>query len=82
MKNDENKFPNGVTSYLETFYEVASIIEGDTLLPTMGGRGFLWELTETITDKFELQYKDFTWDGEFYDAIDLFVENELKNLGL
>lgn len=83
----EEKFPNGITSYLETFYEIVAEItlyvdfEGlsnrDILIQGIEGRGGLYELAEKLTDKFENLYKDKEWDGEFFDTIDDFLNKEL-----
>ena len=39
-----------------------------------GGTGRLWELGEELTDMFENKYKDFFFDGEFYDYIEEFLQ--------
>ena len=88
MKNKE--FPNGVISYLETYYEIVanitqSINLGDTskrvtnIYESQGRRG-LYELTEFLTDKFEKFYceEDFA-ELDFYETIDKFLGEELYN---
>ncbi len=88
MENKE--FPNGLTSYLETYYEVVSEITqsinlGDTSkrvnnIYESQGRGGLYELTESLTDKFEKFYceEDFA-ELDFYETIDKFLGEELYN---
>ncbi|MGL5749751.1 MAG: hypothetical protein ACRCXT_04440 [Paraclostridium sp.] len=85
MKNKE--FPNGLTSYLETYYEVVSMIEEFngydysservTMIYESQGRGGLYELAKSLADKFETIHKGRVWDGEFFDTIDKFLEEEL-----
>ena len=60
-----NKFPNGLSSYLETYYEVVAEITNSINLGSTSkrveeteatvGRGGLWMLAEDLADKFELQ---------------------------
>ena len=79
------KFPNGITSYLETYYEIVNGITNSlnlsgnkaNLTAESQGIGELYELAESLTDKFELQNKDRKWDGEFYDTIDKYLKKEL-----
>ena len=86
MKNKE--FPNGVTSYLETYYEiVANITKCLTEnYPILGnvcesrGRKGLYDLAKDLTLKLEQQYAP-TWFEiyDFYETIDKFLEEELYN---
>jgi hypothetical protein len=41
------------------------------------GRGGMWEFAEKLTDEFMELYKDFVWDGEFFDKIDEFLNSKL-----
>lgn len=85
----KEKFPNGITSYLETYYEIVSGITesinlGDlskrvTLVQGIEGRGGLYELAEKLTNAFELLYKDKEWNGDYFDTIDEFLNKELYN---
>ena len=87
LNNIVEKFPNGMTSYLETYYEVVAEITNSINLGSTSkrveeteatvGRGGLWMLAEDLADKFELQNKGREWDGEFFDEIDKFLEKEL-----
>jgi hypothetical protein len=73
------KFPNGVTSYLETHFEIVSHIERNwesnkhlLVIQQQQGHGGFYELAEEITDAFELKNKGREWDGEFFDEIEEF----------
>lgn len=83
-------FPNGFSSWIETFYEMTEAITCEMVKdnPTgtanerheAQGHGGLYELAEELTDKFELKYKDVEWgtvELEWWDAIDEFVKEEL-----
>lgn len=86
----DNWFPNGFTSWYETFYEVVDNIslafdqitlEWDSkrlqhVQDTQGRMGLV-ELAKELTDKFELKNKDREWNGEFFEEIDEFLEKEL-----
>lgn len=86
---DHKEFPNGITSYLETYYEVVLYLESDiNMNHSMAsvhngsfGRGGMYELAETITDKFELQFKDTNWglDLEYFDTLYGFLTEYEKN---
>lgn len=88
MKNKE--FPNGIESYLETYYEIVaeitqSINLGDlsekvTTIQQSQGRKGLYDLAQDLTIKFEQQYAP-TWFEvyDFYETIDKFLEEELYN---
>lgn len=76
------RFPNGFSSWMETFYEVTCYIH-DTMgySGTMAnkaverqGTGGLYELAEDLTDEFEKIYKDKEWHGEWLDAIHEFLQ--------
>lgn len=78
------KAVNGNASYLETFYEVVSYMtyypesEGVKEVQERYGTGGLYELAEELADQFEEDNKDREWDGEFFDEIEDFLNNELK----
>lgn len=87
MKSSE-QFPNGIDSYLETYYEVCTTIEHVMITKCSdvvndatekGGRTELYNLSETLTRKFETEHKGFKWgiDGEFLDEICSFIGKEL-----
>ncbi len=80
------KFENGKISWLETHFEIVSGIHAALEEETPNkaierqeeqGTGGLYELSEELTDQFELQYKDHTWDGEYYDKIEMFLKENL-----
>lgn len=82
----KEKFPNGITSYLETYFEVVSEMTrqeniSDSRVSKVaytGGTGALYELAEELTDKFEQDNIDREWDGEFFDDIEEFLQIELQ----
>lgn len=41
------------------------------------GRGGLYELAEELTDEFQEQYGNHTWDGDFFDVIEDFLNEKL-----
>ena len=76
-RNDA-KFPNGITSYLETYYEVVSYIIFKNYAPE---NAHLWELVEDITDAFELKNKGRAWNGDFFEEVIEFTHSYLPDLG-
>lgn len=83
----EKKFPNGFTSWIETHYEVVKAIESEQAKDEpqgvvkdrheSSGHGGLYELAEELTDEFEKLNEGRDWDGEFFDEIDLFLQEKL-----
>lgn len=79
-------FPNGFTSWIETHHEIVNAIAIQQQLEIglsyqvacQRGTGGLYELAEALTDKFETIHKDTEWDGEFYETIEEFLTEELK----
>ncbi len=86
-------FPNGFTSWYETFYEIVSAIERERA-HDMGswsdlirrvqdeqGTGGFYELAQDLTDKFEVLHQGVVWgeDAEFFDIIETFIEEEFKD---
>lgn len=87
MKTTKN-FPNGFTSWAETHYEMVSMItimyekgseELEAYLENRGIGGF-YELSAELTDKFEEENEGRSWDGEFFEEIEFFFDNEIKKL--
>ena len=89
---DNKQFPNGLTSYLETYYETVaklSCMEAecttfkskivDGIYESQGRKGLV-DLAQDLTLKFEQQYAP-TWFEiyDFYETIDKFLEEELYN---
>lgn len=82
------KFTNGFTSWMETFYEFTSLIEGmrseeknphpiiNNIQETQGTVGF-YELAQELTNKFEKKFKDHEWDGQFYDEVNNYFMEHL-----
>lgn len=77
--------------YLETYYEVVSIIEeknsnafgsSDALMELYNthGRGALWELAKSITDDFQSLNKNREWDGEFLEEIQSYTLKRIEQL--
>lgn len=83
MKN----FPNGFESWQETHFEVVQEIalrlSKDVISGRVndeyseGGTGAMYDLAEELTDIFEKRYEGYEWDGEFFDVIEEFLEEEL-----
>ena len=90
MKKVIKYFPNGFTDWLETHYEIVMAIEQQLNNTTIGkaweventqGMGGRYELSEDLTDEFELEYKDVLWGEEliYLDEIEKFIKRELYN---
>lgn len=83
----EKIFPNGFTSWQETHFETVQAITKEWLKDSpkgivavrqgLQGHGGLYELAKELTDKFEKQNKGRTWDGDFFDEIENFLNKEL-----
>lgn len=92
-KKESKRFPNGLTSYLETFYEIVSAIETKRIqaaddqpelireINDTRGTGGFYELAQDLTDKFENLNKGRAWDGEFFDEVEMFVRDEFSVKG-
>ncbi len=85
-----DKFPNGFSNWVETHHTIVRNIEhmldnqdedmwGQRLyeVQAKGGTGGVWILCESLTDKFEQENIGVEWEGEWFDAIDTFLEKEL-----
>ena len=81
-------FPNGFANWQETHFEIVQAITIRHIGNHTGvvsarheaqGIGGLYELAEELTDKFELIYVGREWDGDFTDAVEDFVFDELGN---
>lgn len=81
-------FPNGFTSWQETHYEMVQAITMEHIKDEpqgvvkerhdAQGHGGLYELAEELTSKFERENEVVYWDGDFFEAIEQFVEQNLK----
>ena len=77
-------FPNGIHSYLETFYEAAAYLthtadEPGSMSNDMSesnGTTGLYTLAEQLADEFEKKNKNRLWDGEFFDEIEKFLNEK------
>lgn len=82
--------PNGLTSFLETYYEVVAILERergreDRKMPefirdiqhSQGSAGF-YETANDLTREFEVLNKGRQWDGEFTDEIYVFIYSKIN----
>jgi hypothetical protein len=84
------KFPNGFTSWMETHHEIVSKIAREMIHVNIKsnviherfkkqGTGGLYELAEELTNKFENQYKDETWEeNDWFDTMSKFLNKELN----
>jgi hypothetical protein len=85
----DNQFPNGFTSWIETHHEVVAYItrqlelndymtEGTKVRKAYEsqGTGGLYELAEDWTSAFESENKDKDWDGDFFDEIEVFLDQK------
>lgn len=83
----EDKFPNGLSNWIETHHEIVKEVERirnldedeqPLIILNLDGIGGAWALAENLTDKFEQEHKGVEWDGEWFNAIDEFLTNEFK----
>lgn len=73
-------------SYLETYHQVALCmerqlqIEGSKVTQEymVGGTGYIWEETKRLTDKFEELHNGREWDGDWFDTLEDFLYENLK----
>lgn len=83
-----DNFPNGFKNWQETHYEVVSMLtiayeKGNLKVEDYmkaNGTGGMYELAEYMTNKFELENKDREWDGEFFEEIEYFFNDEIDKL--
>jgi len=91
LKIIQQQFPNGFSSWYETFYEIVDkIVWIDSgLLPTCKklqtisnqGRSCLYELAKELTDKFENNFIGVKWGSNeylcYFDRLEEFLNKEL-----
>ena len=75
-------------SYLETHFEIVSSIIKELRRndPTARvykifserGTGGMYELAKYLTDQFEEKHKDTMWDGDYFDELESFLQEELS----
>ncbi len=74
----DGRFPNGFESWYETHYFISNHLEQTEDLKnslayqrvTKQGIGGLWELSQELTDEFETINKGRSWDGEWMDELE------------
>jgi len=81
-------FPNGFTSWQETHYEVVQAITIELTADKRTGlvaqrheaqgHGGLYELAEELTDEFEAIHEGHEWDGEFFETIEEWLNEQFK----
>lgn len=74
-------------SWNETHFEITKVIcketEGECHVAKLiaiqesNGYGSLWDFAKRLTDKFEKDYKDIEWDGNYLDTLEKFLEDNL-----
>ncbi|RMZ61280.1 hypothetical protein D1632_00265 [Chryseobacterium nematophagum] len=82
---DNNKFPNGITSYLETHCLISTAL-GSLIDKEIGfaceryskqDSGGLYELAKELTDEFEkLHYNEEWIDRDYLEEIDFFIQSK------
>lgn len=86
--------PSELTNLLEVHYEIVDKISlnimEDYMFPNPSsplvriyngsGRNALYEIAKELTLKFQEKYKDHTFDGDFIDLIDAFMNEEIAKL--
>jgi len=81
-------FPNGFSSWRDTFYECAGAIERSLVgkdseyavvrnTQEACGHAGLYDLAEKWADEFEALHAGREWDGEFFDVVDEFITTKL-----
>lgn len=73
-------------SYLETHFEIVSYIlrelekdDSTNFVHTVfskRGTGGMYELAKYLTDQFEEKHKDTNWDGDYFDELELFLQEQ------
>ena len=71
----------------ETYFEITKVIcketEGECYVKKLvdiqesKGYGSLWDFAKRLTDKFQRDYKDIIWDGNYLDTLEQFLEKNL-----
>lgn len=86
--------PNGFESWMETHHEIVSyltihIVKQSPLAKAIQdpsgylqfrGTAGLYDLAQTLTQTFEEQTQDRFWDGDYYDAIDEYLDKWSKTI--
>lgn len=86
---ETEKFPNRFDSWYKTHHEVVSFLtleyERDSVTSKVAefyeqnGTGGMYELARELTDEFETLNIGREWDGEFFEEIESFLMQKIKN---
>ena len=85
--SEQINFPNGFTSWYETHHEIVSSVywhveNGKNSIAAQiqsdKGRGGLYELAKELTDQFEEEYKDETWEEtDWFETLEEFLKDKI-----
>lgn len=83
----EKVFPSGVSSYLETFYEISIFVHEALSNPddenlatttmTQKGTGGIYELVEDLTDQFENANSNNIDESDFFETLFDFLNDKI-----
>lgn len=84
----EKRFPNGFINWAETHHEIVSAVTKIMLadrLPIVleeiqlkQGTGGIYEFCIDLADEFEELNRGREWDGEFFDEIEVFINQKIN----
>jgi len=84
---ENNTFPNGLRSWMETHFEVTcfinNIMAGDMTSGTIaelyegGGIGTMYDLAFSLTEEWESAHVGRQWDGEWSDELREWLRSRL-----
>jgi hypothetical protein len=89
MSNNNNTFaPRDFDTWQETHFEIVEAILQQLQYPDSlasrihdaQGRGGLYEMAKDLTNKFEEKFADTEWDGNFFDELETFLDEEFKKV--
>lgn len=86
----EDKFPNGLSNWIETHHEIVSAIALNPEdahnkvndIEATKGTGGLYEFAEALTDKFEQEHKGTNWGEQekmYFETLEEFLQTEFDN---
>lgn len=73
-----------IDSWLETYHEIVATLYSPAFQPLHdkireeGGRTALWAYAEQLTNDFQERTKAVVWDGQFFETIDSYMQEQLK----
>lgn len=83
----QDQYQDGhIDSWIETYHEVVANLYSPAFQPLHdkireeGGRTALWAYAEQLTNDFQERTKAVVWDGQFFEAIDSYMQEQLKNM--